>query len=64
MQKIGPEHRVDGSQAADNDLRAVPMKGGRPLDGKSSLMRIAITVAIDWRLVLAIVLLVLTLLLK
>jgi hypothetical protein len=28
MQKIGPEHRANGSQAAINDLRAVPMKGG------------------------------------
>lgn len=28
MQNIGPEHRAEGSQAAVNELRAVPVKGG------------------------------------
>lgn len=64
MQKIGPEDRIDGSQAAYNGLRVVRMKGGEDVDEKSSWMRVVITVAIDWRFVLALVILVLTLLLK
>jgi hypothetical protein len=62
--KIGPEDRVVGPQAAKNDLRAVLTQGGEGMDEKSSWMRFAITIAIDWRFVLAIVFLVLALLLK
>jgi hypothetical protein len=40
------------------------MKGGKSMDEKSSWTRIAITVALDWRLILALAVLVLTLLLK
>jgi hypothetical protein len=36
----------------------------RPLDEKSSWMRVIITIAVDWRLVLALVILALLLLLK
>jgi hypothetical protein len=64
MHEIGPEDRTDGSQAAHNGLRVVPMRGGEDVDEKSSWMRVVITIAIDWRFVLALVILVLTLLLK
>jgi len=64
MPEIGPGQWTDGSQAADNDLRAVPMKGGEAVDEKSSWMRVLVTVDIEWRLVMALVVLALTLLLK
>jgi len=79
-QKIGPEDRTDDSRAASNDLRVatpahqkarapgtprVLMKGGESgMREKSSRTRIAITIALDWRFVLAAAVLVLTLLLK
>jgi len=58
MPEIGPEARADGPRAAINDLRAVRMKEAGPMDRKSSWTRIAITFAIDWRFVMAIVILV------
>ena len=63
-EEINPEDWVVGPQAASNDLRAVHAKEVRTMDKKSSWMRIAITIAIDWRFVTALVILVLTLLLK
>ena len=63
MPGVGPEERTNGSQAANNDLRAVPMKGGEDVDEKSSWARVLITIAIEWRLMAALVALVLTLLL-
>jgi hypothetical protein len=63
-EEISPEDRAVGPQAADNDLRAVLTHGGEDMDEKSSWMRLAITIAIDWRLVLAVVFLVLALLMK
>jgi hypothetical protein len=62
--KISPEDRAVGPQAADNDLRAVLTQGGEDMGEKSSWMRLAVTIAIDWRFVLAIVFLVLALLIK
>jgi len=38
--------------------------GGEDMDEKSSWMRVAITIAIDWRFIIAIVVLVLALLLR
>jgi hypothetical protein len=77
QRKIGSEERAIGpstqttktcrpgpAQAACNDLRAVLTQGGEGMDEKSSWMRFAVTIAIDWRFVLAVVFLVLALLLK
>jgi hypothetical protein len=63
-EEISLEDRAVGPQAAENDLRAVLTQGGEDMDEKSSWMRLAITIAIDWRFVLAVVLLVLALLTK
>jgi hypothetical protein len=64
MHEIGPEDRTDGTQAATTACVSFLRKGGEDVDEKSSWMRVVITVAIDWRFVMALVLLVLTLLLK
>jgi hypothetical protein len=61
--EIGSEDRADGPQYAESDLRAVPMKEAGPLDKKASWTRIAITFAVDWRFVMAIVILVVLVLL-
>jgi hypothetical protein len=63
-EEIGPEDWAVGPQAALNDLRAVPTQGGEDMDERSSWMRVAITIAIDWRFVTALAILVLALLLK
>jgi hypothetical protein len=62
--KIGPEEWAKRLANRTNGQRAVPTQGVRPLDDKSSWMRVLITVAIGWRLVLALVALVLLLLVK
>src|SRR5581483_11644362 len=58
---IGPEHRADGTQAAATTCVAVNAKEVRAMGGKTSWTRVAISVAIDWRFVLALVILVLAL---
>lgn len=58
MPEIGLKAGADGPRAATNDLRAVPMNEAGPMDRKPSWTRIAITLAIDWRFVMAIVILV------
>jgi hypothetical protein len=75
--EIGPEDGADGSQAATTTcgpfnyrgprgqvfVRGV-VTGGEDMDEKSSWMRVAITIAIDWRFITALVVLVLAPLLK
>ena len=63
--KIGPEDWVVGPQAVEATCGPCQRKGGEDeMDEKSSWMRVAITIAIDWRFVVAVVLLVLALLTK
>jgi hypothetical protein len=62
--KISPEDRAVGPQAAENDLRAVLTQGGEDMGEKSSWMRVVITIAIDWRFIMALAILVLALLTK
>jgi hypothetical protein len=62
--QIGPEDWASGSLTAATVSEPSQRKEVRPLDDKSSWMRVLITVAVDWRLVLALVALVLLLLVK
>lgn len=61
---IGSEHWANGSQIATTTCGPFQCKEVRPVDEKSSWMRVLITVAVDWRFVMALVFLALLLLLK
>ena len=63
-EEIGPEDWAVGSQAARTTCGPCQRKGGEDMDEKSSWMRVAITIAIDWRFVTALVILVLALLFR
>jgi hypothetical protein len=62
--KISPEDRAVGPQVAATTCGPCSRKGGEGMDEKSSWTRLAVTIAIDWRFVLAVVFLVLALLLR
>ena len=53
-----------GLWVATNDLRPQPVEGREPMEPEkeTSWLRLLITIAIDWRLVIAVLLLVLALL--
>ena len=62
-EEIGPEDWAVGPQAALTTCGPCQRKGGEgELDKRSSWMRVAITIAIDWRFVTALVILTLALL--
>jgi hypothetical protein len=62
--KIGPEDWANGSRTALTVREPFRCKEVRPMDKKLSWTRIAISVAIDWRLLVVIVVLVLALLFR
>jgi hypothetical protein len=62
--EIGSEDRANGSQIAATTCGPFRWKEVRPVDERSSWMQVLITVAVDWRFVIALVALALLLLLK
>jgi hypothetical protein len=64
QRKIGPEEWTIGPQAVIATCGPFLAKEVRTMDERSSWMRVAISIAIDWRFVMALVVFVLVLLLK
>jgi hypothetical protein len=62
--QIGPEDWASGSRTAPTVSEPFLRKEVRPMDKQLSRTRIAIATAIDWRLLVVIVVLVLALLIR